>query len=77
MKIYLLKHKGATQLFNFIAMCDTMKINKTEFYVGYTFFRKKDATTYLESKSYKENLEIITAELPKSKGDNRKKVIHI
>jgi hypothetical protein len=70
MRAYTIKRKGKTTL-------DLKK--KITFsdgdivYVGYIFFRKKDAKKYLGTFSYPEYYEAIGLTINKSDKDNRKK----
>jgi hypothetical protein len=73
MKVYLIKHKGATIWQNMffdreLTFSDGNKIN-----TGILFFRKKDAEAYLKTLKYTEFYEVVGANVPKSIKDNRRK----
>lgn len=79
MKIWIIKHKGATWFGNFMHNV-TMEIIPTarqepyKMYAQYCFYRRKDAVKYLKA-NYPENIDlfqVVGATLPKSKQDNRK-----
>ena len=72
MRVYLIKHKGATIWQNMFfdrefTFSDNKKINS-----GILFFRKKDAEAYLKTLEYKEFYEVVGATVDKSNFDNRR-----
>jgi len=77
MRVYLIKHKGASIWQNMHINRKITLSNGNEIYCGLVFFRKKDAQAYLNTLDYKEYSEVIAATVDKSKDDNRKNVIKL
>lgn len=72
MRIFLLKHKGATTFWN-ICTFGSVQINQKTLYISEAFLRKKDAKKYLDSLEYGYYYEIVGATVDKVKSDNRRK----
>ena len=73
MKIYIIKHKGKTWWATLVG--NSLEVTLSDGYVvncGRYFFRKKDARAFLKIYEYNEYLEIVSAEVEKSKKDTRK-----
>jgi hypothetical protein len=72
MRVFIIKHKGATIWHNMyfdrkVSFSDDNEIN-----IGILFFRKKDAQAYLKTFKYSEFYEVVGANVDKSNADNRK-----
>jgi hypothetical protein len=72
MRIFLIKHKGATIWHNMYFDREMTFSNGNKINTGLLFFRKKDAEAFLQTLSYKDLYEVVGASVDKSKGDNRK-----
>ena len=72
MKIWIIKHKGKTWWGNLISLLQEMQINKNRMWVGEYYLTKKQAKNRMNSMSHSEYLEVVSAEVTKSKQDNRK-----
>jgi hypothetical protein len=73
MRVYMIKHKGATQWYNFfVDRVFTFTYPKEEkVNVGSFFFRKRDAVKYLNSFPHAHFYEVVGATVDFSKWDNR------
>ena len=75
MRAFTIKHKGATIWQNIVfekEITITQLGSEKKMYVGYLFFRKKDAVKYLDTFEYKEFYEVVGMTIDKSEKDNRK-----
>ena len=72
MRVFLIKHKGATIWQNMFFDREFTFSNNNKIYSGILFFRKKDAEAYLETLEYKEFYEVVGATVDKSNFDNRR-----
>jgi hypothetical protein len=72
MRVYLIKHKGAT-IINNITFDESLQFpDGGKVYTARLFFRKKHAQKYLSSFRYPEFFEVVGATVDKSSKDNRK-----
>jgi hypothetical protein len=75
MKLYAIKHKGASIIENFLGCSMERTIgNSFTCYCPEVFFRKSDALKWLDEYPSPDFLEIVSLEVPKSKQDNRKRL---
>lgn len=70
MKVWLIKRKGKSWWGN-MEMAYSLNIGKEKMYAQLCFYRRKDAVLYLKSIDHSEYWEVISAEVEKSKYDNR------
>ena len=73
MRSYTLKRKGKTIWQNMMIDREMHFAGGTKVYAGYIFFRKKDATKYLNSFVDKRFYEVIGMTVDNSKEDNRRR----
>jgi hypothetical protein len=71
MRIFLIKHKGAT-IWQNLLMETRITIGDDTIFAGKYFARKKDADLYLNVSIYKDYYEVVGATVDISKDDNRK-----
>lgn len=64
MRIYTIKHKGATIWHN-MYFYKQMSIENKNINIGLLFFRRKDAKLFLDSLPYKDYYEIVGASIDK------------
>lgn len=72
MRIFLIKHKGAT-IWQNLSLDTKITIGDDTVFAGKYFARKKDADLYLSVSIYKDYYEVVGATVDISKDDNRKK----
>ena len=72
MRIYLIKHTGATIWKNMFFYREITFSDNNKIHLGILFFRKKDAEAYLKKLEYKEFYEVVGATVDKSNFDNRR-----
>ena len=70
MRAYTIKRKGKT-IFQNIIINESLKFSDESIYVGFLFFRKKDAKKYLDTFDYKQYYEVVGVTIDKSNEDNR------
>lgn len=73
MRIYVIKHKGASNWQNLYLERELTFTDGDKIYAGLMFFRKKDAEKYRKTFEYPEGSEVIGATLDKCMQDNRRK----
>lgn len=73
MRVYLIKHKGASILRNMYFDRNFTFTDGDKFVVGLLFFRKNHALKYLETLDNKEFFEVVGATVDKVEQDNRKR----
>ena len=69
MRIYLIKHTGATIWQNMYFDREFTFTDNNKIHSGILFFRKKDAEAYLKTLEYKEFYEVVGATVDKSNFD--------
>lgn len=72
MRVYLIKHSGATIWQNMFFDREFTFFDNNKIHSGILFFRKKDAEAYLKSLKHKELYEVVGATVDKSDKDNRR-----
>ena len=73
MRAYTLKRKGKTIWQNMMIDREMHFADGTKIYNGYVFYRKKDATRFLNSFANKRYYEVIGMTVDNSKEDNRRR----
>ena len=71
MKIWIIKRNGKTWWGNLLHSHELTYEDNDKAYAQLCFYRKKDAVKFLRTYRYPEFYEVVGAELPKSKQDNR------
>jgi len=73
MRLYIIKHKGKTTLYNIHTTSKLTFPGGEEIDVGRLFLRKKDAQQYHQHMPYNEFLEVVGVTVDKCDQDNRRK----
>jgi len=73
MKVYLVKHVGASISRNFLSTSTEIQIGKKRMHFSKAFLRRKDAVEYKKNLIFSEYHEVIPAEVGPSSGDNRRR----
>lgn len=71
MKIWIIKNKGKNWFGNMLCTHAVSIEGKTIAYAQLCFYRKKDAVLYMKQEYKHDFYEVVGAELPESKTDNR------